>query len=78
MARWRNRAELDDFAHRYTGDQIRMLAGKQGIDLKTLASEAGISEAGLHRILAGERSPTLRSLAGLAAVLRCAPADLVP
>lgn len=78
MPRWRNRAELDDLAHRHLVDELRARAADRGITVKALAAAAGLSEAGLHRILAGERSPSLRTLCNLATVLSCAPSDLVP
>ena len=71
-------ADLDEGAHRQLANQIRRRAHQAGLGMKELAERASISEAGLHRILAGERSPRLQTLCQLARVLRCRPRDLVP
>lgn len=71
-------SKLDEAAHRHLADQLRRRARRARINLKVLAKNAGISEAGLHRILAGERSPRFQTLCDLARVLKCSPSKLVP
>jgi|ERR1041384_3625425 transcriptional regulator with XRE-family HTH domain len=59
------------------GFNIRWLAEESGLSLKQLCERAGISERGLHHILAGRKAPTLFTLALIGVTLGVDPVYLL-
>ena len=53
------------------------MAKERGISLNRLADFAGVSQAQMYNVLAGRKSPTLKWLDKIAAVLEVSVADLV-
>jgi transcriptional regulator with XRE-family HTH domain len=67
-----------DEVHHYLCRQIQRRAKQRGLSIAEVAKNAEIGTATLYRLLAGERSPRLRTLATLAAALGCRPSQLLP
>lgn len=64
--------------HRHLVDQLRSRARKRGFSIEGLADASGISRSQIWRILAGQSSPSLETIAALSRTLRCRPRDLLP
>jgi transcriptional regulator with XRE-family HTH domain len=59
-------------------ERVRNRARKRKISIEALADAAQISRSQLWRILAGQSSPSLETIAALAEALGCKPKQLVP
>ena len=66
-----------DEVHQRIAEQIRELARRRKILLTHLPQRAGVSETHFFMVLRGDRSPTVRWLTQIAAVLECDVADLL-
>jgi transcriptional regulator with XRE-family HTH domain len=59
------------------GARIRALREQRGLNQDELARQAGLNRVHLYRVETGRQSPTIRTLAILAAALKVRIADLV-
>lgn len=67
-----------DALHRYVAARIRALARQRGWSGNQLADFATVGRGYLSDILAGKKSPTVRTLAKLARALDVEARDLLP
>lgn len=67
-----------DSLHREIGRRIEAAMKRKKLSANKLADFAGIGRGSLSEILNGSRSPTVRTLAKLAAALEVEVRDLLP
>lgn len=64
--------------HREFCDRVKRRARRRNTAIEKLADDAGISRSQIWRILGGQSSPSLETIAALAEALGCRPRDLLP
>ncbi len=67
-----------DALHRHVAARIRELAAQRHVSLNKLSDFAGVSRSHLARILNGESSPSLATLARIAFALDGSTRDMLP
>lgn len=74
----RNHGLTAEAVHRHLIDEVRTRSRAVDLSIEALADAAQVSRSQLWRILRGECSPTVETLAALADALGCRVRDLLP